>query len=79
MEEDRDEEEHKSGSNSSSISLAVSTEECEESLEEVDNIGEVERKEGWGDSEVEELEMVEKDRDDGTQENGKDDGVLQLR
>ena len=54
----------------------MSTEEYEESLEEVDDIGEVDRKEGWGDSEVEELEMVEKDRDDG---NGKDDGVLQLR
>lgn len=57
----------------------MSTEEYEESLEEVDDIGEVDRKEGWGDSEVEELEMVEKDSDDGTQENGKDDaGVLQL-
>ena len=58
----------------------MSTEEYEKSLEEVDDIGEVDRNEGWGDSEVEELEMVEKDRDDGTQENGKDDeGVLQLR
>ena len=54
----------------------MSTEEYEESLEEVDDM---DRKEGWGDSEVEELEMVEKDSDDGTQENGKDDaGVLQL-
>lgn len=58
----------------------MSTEEYEESLEEVDNIGEVDPKEGEGDTEVEDLEMVEKDRDDGTQENGKDDeGVLQLR
>ena len=57
----------------------MSTEEYEESLEEVDDIGEVDWKEGWGDLEVEELEMVEKDRDDGTQEYGKDDGVLQLR